>query len=91
MDYFDGMDGTNGSPDEPKDIKRKLETLKDDDRLDIKSIKGVDKLAKDIKGSVDFSQTATEYQIDGIKKANGMLLNFKQGTNITMTGSPTAN
>jgi hypothetical protein len=44
----DGKDGKDGSPDKPSDIRDKLHSLKDDERLDIKYIKGYDDLEKRI-------------------------------------------
>lgn len=46
-----GAPGNDGSPDSPIDIRNKLETLKDNDRLDIKSIKGSEKILEDLKNS----------------------------------------
>lgn len=43
----DGVDGANGSPDKPKDIVAKLESLKGDKRLDFSAIKNVPDLAKE--------------------------------------------
>jgi hypothetical protein len=41
LDGKDGKDGENGSPDEAEDIKEKLESLKDENRLDASAIKNL--------------------------------------------------
>lgn len=60
IDYFDGnngqdgkdgKDGKDGSPDSAEEIKIKLESLKDNNRLDIKAIKGWDLFMEGIKSS----------------------------------------
>lgn len=38
---LDGVNGTDGSPDTPKEVKDKLETLKDEERLDATAIKNL--------------------------------------------------
>lgn len=43
-----GKDGENGSKISPDEIVLKLESLKDDDRLDVKAIKGIDDLLKKV-------------------------------------------
>jgi hypothetical protein len=45
----DGKDGKDGSPDSPIEIRDKLETLEDDDRLDISAIKDLKKELEEIK------------------------------------------
>lgn len=53
-DGLNGKDGKDGSPDSPLQIKNKLETLKNDNRLDISAIKGTDGLQdRIVKHSVD--------------------------------------
>lgn len=42
-DGKDGIDGKDGSQDTPEEVKNKLETLRDDDRLPIKAIKDLRK------------------------------------------------
>lgn len=88
VDYFDGIDW---SPDTPKDIKKKLESLKDDERLDIKAIKWVDKLEKDIKKAGQFTQTFQQYDVNWTLVGNGTRLNLKQGTGVTLSGVPNSN
>lgn len=41
---IEGTPGKDGSPDSPVEVRDKLESLKDEERLDIKSIKGTEKL-----------------------------------------------
>lgn len=43
-----GRDGKDGSPDLPIDIKKKLETLKNDDRLDVSAVKGIENIQPDL-------------------------------------------
>lgn len=43
QDGKDGMNGNDGSPDSPSDIKEKLESLKGSDRLDARAIKNLPK------------------------------------------------
>ena len=50
IDWLDWKNGKNGSPDTPSGIKKKLESLEWDDRLDAKAIKGLEKLEKTVKG-----------------------------------------
>ena len=49
-DYFDGADG---SPDLPEVIVSKLESLEDDERLDVKAIKGIEELVKRLEKKID--------------------------------------
>ena len=46
IDGKNGTDGKDGSPDKPKEIRDKLESLEDEDRLDISAIKGWEKIGK---------------------------------------------
>jgi len=41
-DGIDGKDGKDGSPDTAEQVRDKLETLKEDERLDVSAIKGLD-------------------------------------------------
>ena len=50
VDYFDGADG--GS-DTPEVIVSKLESLEDDERLDVKAIKGIEELVKRLEKKID--------------------------------------
>ena len=49
IDGKDGMDGADGSPDTPQMIRDKLEFLTGGDRLDAKSIKGLEDFVKGLK------------------------------------------
>lgn len=60
-DYFDGEPGKNGSPDTAEQVKEKLESLKDEDRLDASAIKGLDELIK------KFGTTITDWAVGGIR------------------------
>ncbi len=50
-DGKDGVDGKDGSPDTPQQVRDKLETLTEEERLDISAIKGMEKTIADIKSS----------------------------------------
>lgn len=43
-----GRPGKDGSPDKPQDIKKKLETLKGEDRLDAKAIKNLPEIVREL-------------------------------------------
>lgn len=47
-----GTDGKDGSPDTAEEIATKLETLKEDKRLDVSAIKGIDKRDEKISGDI---------------------------------------
>jgi hypothetical protein len=47
-DGKDGIDGLDGSPDKPKDIVKKLESLKDENRLDAKAIRNLPELVRQL-------------------------------------------
>ena len=47
-DGVDGKDGKDGSPDTAEQVRNKLETLKDDERLDKDAIKGLKELLEEI-------------------------------------------
>jgi len=49
----DGINGADGSPDRPEDIRNKLESLDDEDRLDVKAIKGIEELVKKLEKKID--------------------------------------
>lgn len=44
----DGVNGKDGSPDTPEQVRDKLETLQDDNRLDVSAIKGLDDKLKGV-------------------------------------------
>lgn len=46
-----GDPGKDGSPDTPEQVRDKLETLTEDERLDMSAIKGIDQIVSDLKGS----------------------------------------
>lgn len=90
IDWKDGKNGKDWSPDTGEEIVTKLEKLKGNKRLDIKAIKGIEKLEKDIQ-KASFTQTHTEYDIDWALVWYGTRLNLKKGTGVTMTGVPNSN
>jgi hypothetical protein len=77
-------DWKDWSPDTPEQIKTKLEKLKWEERLDIKAIKWIDKLEKNI-DKASKNVTFTQYEVDGKVVANGIKLNLKAGSNITLS------
>ncbi len=90
-DGLDWVDGKNGSEDTPKQIKKKLESLKDDERLDVKAIKGIKDFQKQLDRVAWFASQWQEYRISGTKIANNSgVLNFVAGSGATITGVPTS-
>ena len=77
----DGIDGKDGSPDSPQELRDKLETLKKDDRLDKKAIKGLEDLAdkKDLDRAISILEQRTQFLIN--KPSSGTALT------LTTTGS----
>jgi len=94
IDWKDGVDWADGkdwSPDTPKQIKKKLESLKDDERLDISAIKWVKDFQKQINRVAGFASQGQEYRIAGTKvSSSSSVLNFIAGGNTTITGVPTS-
>lgn len=97
LDWIDGEmwpqwpAGSDWSPDTPKQIKKKLESLKDDERLDVKAIKGIKDFQKQLDKVAWFASQWQEYRISGTKIANNSgVLNFVAGSGATITGVPTS-
>jgi len=94
IDGLNGKDGTNGkdgSPDNPLDIKSKLESLTGDNRLDAFSIKNlpslVEKVSKDgYPYGLPQPAGAITYQLNGSQVGRGNVLNLI-GDNITTTAN----
>lgn len=106
IDGVDGQDGEkgekgdNGSLDEPEEIRDKLQLLKDDERLDVTAIKGIDKLIKDNKpkiiGSGTTVITAREngthvgYDIRDLNFIGATVVkNSDSGVDVTISGGAT--
>ncbi len=87
IDYFDGKDG---SPDEPKQIRDKLETLEDEDRLDITAIKGIEERIKKIPETTSrpiFGPGKTRViPLDLSASLNGVTKTFFVGTHFGIIG-----
>jgi len=49
----DGINGADGGPDLAETIVAKLESLEDDERLDVKAIKGIEELVKRLEKKID--------------------------------------
>jgi Collagen triple helix repeat (20 copies) len=78
-DYFDGKDGNpgkDGGPDTPKQIVQKLESLKDNDRLDAKAIKGLKAFIGNIAASYVSVRNAVWGQIEGNILEQEDLINY---------------
>ena len=85
-DGADGKDGKDGSPDSSEQVRDKLETLKDEERLDISAIKGLDeKLTKNQNGFQLFGGTSgIKLYVNGVKKGTAKTLNLVPGANVSM-------
>lgn len=77
---LDGLNGQDGSPDNAKQVRDKLESLKEDERLDISAIKGIDQ--KDSKLSDDIVARAmsifdhrTSYLINAVSALKTQVAN----------------
>lgn len=89
----DGQSGENGSPDTPEQVRDKLETLKDDERLDVSAIKGLDvsidaKVAaiKPTPGKTGGSRGFQLY-VNSVKKGLAQYIDLIPGSNITISDS----
>jgi hypothetical protein len=88
-----GKDGKDGSPDTPTEVRDKLETLKEDERLDKTAVRGIEDIEKEIKrvesirvqsrggGAKGFG-----LYINGVKKLlTAQTLNIVPGTGVTVS------
>lgn len=81
---MDGIDGLDGSPDTPKDIVKKLESLKDNSRLDKSAIKGLDFATQsDIDRAISILDQRTQYLINKQSGSTTTTLPFT-----AITGNP---
>ena len=94
-DGKDGVDGQNGapgrdgSPDKPDKIRDKLETLKDEERLDASAIKGLEKFFGTIKkngkemlvGGIRFFENLADVSIVPTKKRQDLLAQYDTTNN----------
>lgn len=72
LNGIDGINGTDGSPDTAEQVRDKLETLKKEERLDIKAIKGVEKLTSEIENKTNAN---TERAISILDQRTQFLIN----------------
>ena len=72
-DGVDGIDGLDGSPDEPKDIVKKLQSLKGDARLDKSAIKGLETVIgqSDLDRAIEILDKRTQYLINKVTTSSG--------------------
>lgn len=82
-DGVDGKDGKDGSPDTPEQIKKKLEALSGDDRLDASAIKGLPKQELVRMGGGD-SYTG-QAKVDTTDTPGNLEDKIVAGTNVTIT------
>ena len=95
IDGKDGIDGIDGSPDTPKEIVAKLESLKGDGRLDKKAIKGLDDMATttEMNRGISILDQRTQFLVNkvaslGTSTGVGMVLNsMLAGDTITAGGT----
>lgn len=85
-DGVDGQPGKDGSPDNPVEVRNKLESLKDDERLDASAIKNLPQLiAKKGKevliGGVRFFENLADVSILSTKKRQDLIPQYNTTTN----------
>jgi hypothetical protein len=88
IDYFDGKDG---SPDTPEQIRDKLEKLEGDVRLDVSSVKGLEKYDKEIavlkEGRPIFGPGKTKIYLKDLSVSlDGATKTFSIGTHFGISG-----
>ncbi len=81
-----GKSGNDGSPDNPKDIVEKLESLEGDDRLDASAIKNLPKSTSTNPSFFSGGRGINLY-VDETKKGLVKSLNLKAGTGVVLTYS----
>lgn len=99
----DGLPGKDGSPDKPTEVRDKLETLKGDERLDAKAIKGLPDYFKKAKvagkemlvGGIRFFENLVDVAVVSSKKRQDLLVQYNNTTKrwengVAMTVSLTA-
>lgn len=90
-----GIDGKDGSPDTAEQVRDKLETLKDDNRLDASAIKGLEKFFGTIKrggkqmlvGGIRFLENLADVSINITNKRQDMLLQYNTTNHRWQDGS----
>lgn len=84
IDGRDGTDGLDGSPDTPAQVRDKLETLKDDERLDKSAIKGLERIISqpDLDRAISILDQRTQYLINKVTPTTSS----SSGTDVTLAG-----
>lgn len=85
-----GIDGKNGSPDSPIEVRDKLQTLQGDERLDVNAIKGLEAIDETIK-SVSFLPRTLDalYDVDAKNPQNTQALVYNSTTKKWQPGTAT--
>lgn len=76
-----GLDGKDGSPDTPEQVRDKLETLKDEDRLDASAIKNLPQFIKEktkqlAVGGIRFLENLADVSVPIAKKREDLLIQY---------------
>lgn len=83
-DGVDGLNGKDGSPDTPEEIVTKLESLKDESRLDVKAIKGIDKVLQSFRETIVQSRgvkaLANLFDVSISGPTNGQVITYDSTT-----------
>lgn len=100
---LDGKDGKDGSPDSAEQVRDKLETLKDEERLDASAIKNlprwIERKGKElVVGGIRFLEQLADVSIIHTKKRQDLLVQYnttnnrwQDGIAITVSTTPPSN
>jgi hypothetical protein len=87
LDGKDGKDGENGSPDEAEDIKEKLESLKDENRLDASAIKNLPEFINNKANGGGWRNLYQMHDVSIDSPTNGEVLKYNSTTNVWENGT----
>jgi hypothetical protein len=90
VDYFDGEKGEpgkDGSPDEAEDIKEKLESLKDENRLDASAIKNLPEFINNKANGGGWRNLYQMHDVSIDSPTNGEVLKYNSTTNVWENGT----
>lgn len=78
---IEGPAGKDGSPDTPEEVRDKLETLKDEDRLDASAIKNLPQFIKEkgkelLVGGIRFLENLADVSVPIAKKREDLLIQY---------------
>ena len=84
-----GTPGKDGSPDTPEQVRDKLETLKDDERLDVKAIRGLPDYLQEVKkkgrqmpvGGIRFFENLADVSIPITSKRKDLIAQYSTTNN----------